>query len=94
VSNYFYLCDILGGSVFSGVKADLFITGEMGHHQVLEICDRNGAHVLLTEHSNCERGYLKDIFSSLLKQTLRDVSNEEFIVEYSQVDIQDPLSII
>jgi putative NIF3 family GTP cyclohydrolase 1 type 2 len=84
----------LGGSVFSGVRADLFITGEMGHHQVLEICDRLNSTVLLTEHSNCERGYLKDVLSGLLKKTLSEFSGDDFEVEYSQVDLQDPLSII
>lgn len=80
--------------MFSGVKADLFITGEMGHHQVLELCDRQNAHVLLTEHSNCERGYLKDVFVPLLEKTLNRISEEEFNVLYSETDIQDPLSII
>ena len=84
----------LGGSVFTGVKADIFVTGEMGHHQVLELCDRQNAHVLLTEHSNCERGYLKDIFVPLLKKTLNQISEDEFNVTYSETDIHDPLTII
>jgi putative NIF3 family GTP cyclohydrolase 1 type 2 len=87
----------IGGSVFAGVVADLFVTGEMGHHQVLEICDRQNAHVLLTEHSNCERGYLRDVFVPLLKEKL--TSNDSnldsvFEVVFSNVDIHDPLTII
>lgn len=79
-----------GGSVFAGVKADLFLTGEMGHHQVLELCDRNGAHVVLTEHSNCERGYLQDIYIPTLKKEIGDSETE---VIFSQVDT-DPLKVI
>lgn len=85
---------LLGGSVFSGVNADLFVTGEMGHHQVLEICDRQNAHILLTEHSNCERGYLSEVFVPLLTKTLNESSDKDFKVMYSEIDIHDPLSII
>ena len=66
----------------------------MGHHQVLELCDRKNAHILLTEHSNCERGYLKDIFVPLLRKTLQQISEDEFHVLFSETDIQDPLAII
>lgn len=72
----------------------MFITGEMGHHQVLELCDRQNAHVLLTEHSNCERGFLKDIFVPLLKETLNQVSQDNFEVSFSEADASDPLLII
>lgn len=66
----------------------------MGHHQVLELCDRKNAHVLLTEHSNCERGFLKDIFAPLLKETLNQVSQDNFKVSFSEADASDPLLII
>lgn len=97
LDNYLNLHPLcLGGSVFAGVTADLFVTGEMGHHQVLEICDRQNAQVLLTEHSNCERGYLRDVFVPLLKEKLNGNSDSSlsFDVVFSDVDIQDPLSII
>lgn len=84
----------LGGSVFNSVNADLFVTGEMGHHQVLELCDRYNAHVLLTEHSNCERGYLREVFVPLLKERLEQSSENSFDVLFSEVDVRDPLSII
>ena len=66
----------------------------MGHHQVLELCDRQNAHVLLTEHSNCERGFLKDILVPLLKETLKQVSQDNFEVSFSEADASDPLLII
>lgn len=66
----------------------------MGHHQVLEICDSLNSHVLLTEHSNCERGYLKDIFTPLLEKTLEKVTLEAIYVKYAESDYQDPLSIV
>lgn len=93
--NYYIIyCLILGGSVFTDVAADLFITGEMGHHQVLELCDRYNSHVLLTEHSNCERGYLRQVFVPLLKETLNRGAENDFEVLFSEVDVCDPLSII
>ena len=85
---------VLGGSIFTDVTADLFVTGEMGHHQVLELCDRHNSHVLLTEHSNCERGYLSEVFVPLLKKTLNHNSENSFEVLFSEVDVCDPLSVI
>lgn len=66
----------------------------MGHHRVLELCDRQNSHVLLTEHSNCERGYLREIFVPLLKETLNQDSKNIFEVLFSEIDICDPLTII
>lgn len=34
-----------------------FVSGEMGHHEVLDAV-HNGASVILTNHSNSERGFL------------------------------------
>ncbi|XP_050443672.1 NIF3-like protein 1 isoform X2 [Adelges cooleyi] len=47
-----------GASLLHGVKADLYITGEMSHHDVLDAIHNNVA-VILSNHSNSERGYLK-----------------------------------
>jgi putative NIF3 family GTP cyclohydrolase 1 type 2 len=49
------VCVGSGASVLKGVKADLFLTGEMSHHDILAAI-ANGTTVLLTEHTNCERG--------------------------------------
>jgi len=51
------LCPGAGGSVITGVEADLYLTGEMRHHDVLDAVAR-GTSVVLTEHSSSERGYL------------------------------------
>jgi putative NIF3 family GTP cyclohydrolase 1 type 2 len=44
---------------------DLFITGEMSHHELLDAAAKN-INVVMLNHSNSERGYLK-YFSGILK---------------------------
>lgn len=51
------LCPGAGGSIVEQTQADLWLTGEMRHHDLLAATE-NGTSVLLTEHSNSERGYL------------------------------------
>lgn len=52
------VCPGAGGSVVAGAKGhDLVVTGEMRHHDVLSLQSR-GISTILTEHTNCERGYL------------------------------------
>ncbi len=51
------LCPGAGGSVVTQAKADLYLTGEMRHHDVLAAVESE-THVILTEHTNSERGYL------------------------------------
>jgi putative NIF3 family GTP cyclohydrolase 1 type 2 len=51
------VCPGAGGSLFQGVRADLLLTGEMRHHDVLAQVERGGA-VILTDHTNTERGFL------------------------------------
>lgn len=51
------VCAGSGSGVLPGVAASVYVTGEMGHHEVLAACHA-GASVILTGHSNCERGYL------------------------------------
>jgi dinuclear metal center YbgI/SA1388 family protein len=63
------LCAGSGGSVFertSGV--DLYLTGEMRHHDVLAKLSQ-GASVILCEHSSSERGYLPRLRERLLAAT-------------------------
>ncbi len=51
-------CPGAGGSVFEKVTyADLLVTGEMRHHDVLNRVG-NGQAVILCDHTNTERGYL------------------------------------
>ncbi len=52
------VCPGAGGSLFEAVGAvDLLITGELRHHDVLARVAR-GTSVILTDHTNCERGWL------------------------------------
>jgi dinuclear metal center YbgI/SA1388 family protein len=62
------LCAGAGGSVLDGVEADAYLTGEMRHHDVLAARAR-GTTVILCEHTNTERGYLR-IFRSRLARAL------------------------
>lgn len=52
------ICVGSGVSVLSGVKADLYITGEMLHHDVLD-ATHLGTHVVLCNHSDSERGFMR-----------------------------------
>lgn len=47
-----------------GLQVDLVITGEMSHHEVWDF-NHNGTTVLLCNHSNSERGYLREFLPKL-----------------------------
>merc|ERR1740129_2554415 len=51
------VCCGSGASVLGGARADLLVTGEMSHHEVLDIVHK-GTSVILADHSNTERGFL------------------------------------
>lgn len=63
------LCAGSGVSVLKGISADLYLTGEMLHHDVLDAV-HHGSHVILTNHSDSERGFLK-IYATILKRSLQ-----------------------
>lgn len=81
-------CAGSGGSVLSGVKSDLYLTGEMSHHDVLDACSR-GTAVILCDHTNTERGYLQQIYKGQLEAVLG--GNVQIVV--SKTD-RDPLQIV
>ena len=81
------VCAGSGSSVLAGSKADLWITGEMSHHEVLDAI-HTGTSVILCEHSNTERGFLK-VFASKLSCILENLVS----VEVSEID-EDPLKIV
>jgi len=59
------VCAGAGGSVFERVHGvDLFVTGELRHHDVLAKV-RSGASVILSEHSHTERGFLPEFARSM-----------------------------
>ena len=81
------VCPGAGGSLFEGLHGpDLFLTGEMRHHDVLAKV-ASGASVVVCDHTNTERGYLPR-FASRLKAQLGDSAD----VLVSTVD-RDPLEI-
>lgn len=85
------VCAGSGSSVLANNrKADLLVTGEFGHHEVLHENHR-GVSCILTDHSNCERGhhpYFAERFSKLLA-----ANNETVEIVVSKVD-RDPLEIV
>ncbi|KAB5555285.1 hypothetical protein PHYPO_G00031960 [Pangasianodon hypophthalmus] len=81
------VCAGSGASVLQGVKADLYITGEMSHHEVLDAVSK-GTSVILSEHSNSERGFLT-VFKERLSAHLPD----SVTVIISQKD-KDPLQVM
>ena len=81
------LCAGSGASVLRGVQADVYLTGEMSHHEVLDAVSR-GTHVILCEHSNTERGYLH-VFREKLTKLLE--GRVEVFVSCSDAD---PLQVV
>jgi len=51
------VCAGAGGAVLAHVEADLLLTGEMRHHDILAR-QAKGASVIVCDHTNTERGYL------------------------------------
>jgi len=82
------LCAGSGSSVLRGLKADLYLTGEMLHHDVLDATQKD-IHVILCNHSDSERGFLK-AFKTKLQHDLLENQVEVFV---SQID-HDPLKTI
>ncbi len=76
-----------GASVLSGVNADLYITGEMSHHELLDSIHQ-GRNVILAEHSNTERGFLGE-----LANKIKVLCEDRVVVEVSSVD-RDPVEIV
>lgn len=84
------VCAGSGGSVFRHrpLAADLYVTGEMSHHEVLDLT-QNGSHVILCEHSNSERGFLEFFQEKLQDEIL--LNQVEVLI--SAVDC-DPLKVV
>ncbi|XP_001357124.4 NIF3-like protein 1 [Drosophila pseudoobscura] len=78
------ICAGSGGSLLRGIQADTIITGEMSHHELLEF-NHNGTTVLLCNHSNSERGFLR-MFAPKLGELLQGACQ----ILISEKD-QDPL---
>ncbi len=87
VINTVAVCPGAGGSVFEKVRhADLLLTGEMRHHDVLARSAK-GTSVILTDHTNTERGYLQHLAQDVVRHC------PGLAVAVSQLD-RDPLQIV
>lgn len=89
------ICAGSGSSVLGPVTADVYLTGEMGHHDVLAALAKNTS-VILCEHTNTERGYLSAVLQPALTKALENDTSEEgepIQVLVSKFD-KDPLVII
>ena len=81
------VCPGSGASVLRGTSGDLYWTGELSHHDVLDAVSK-GKCVVLCEHSNTERGYL-----SVYRETLLDALERKVEIIISKTD-KEPLSIV
>lgn len=86
--NTIAVCAGSGSSVLKGCSADVWITGEMSHHEVLDAIN-SGVTVLLCEHSNTERGYLRNWVEHLSSAVFEDKVH----VAVSDLD-KEPLRIV
>lgn len=80
------ICAGSGGSIFKGVDADLFFTGELSHHEALAATEQ-GRCVVTLFHSNTERGYLDSVMRPGLLEALND---EWIIVQQEESERDDP----
>jgi putative NIF3 family GTP cyclohydrolase 1 type 2 len=76
-----------GGSVLRGARADLWVTGELSHHDALAAVAA-GTSVVVGEHSDTERGYLR-----VLQRRLRTPFEKGLDVRISKAD-RDPFAFV
>jgi putative NIF3 family GTP cyclohydrolase 1 type 2 len=75
-----------GGLLSEASNFDLYLTGELRHHDVLRALSR-GTSVVLCEHSSSERGFLRHF-----ADRLREVTAGRIEVLVSEAD-RDPVEI-
>lgn len=75
------ICAGSGGSVFKGVAADLYYTGELSHHEALYLSE-SGLSVISCNHSNTERPFLEVI----KKQLSEEIPGSEIIISETDKD--------
>lgn len=83
------VCAGSGSSVFRNLRrqVDVLLSGEMGHHDVLA-ANAAGQAVILCEHTNTERGYLRQVLQANLQVSL----GTDASVLVSTCDV-DPLTV-
>ncbi|XP_055683279.1 NIF3-like protein 1 [Lutzomyia longipalpis] len=80
------LCAGSGASVLKNQKAEVYITGEMSHHAILD-ANHSGTSVILTHHTNSERNFLHDAVK-ILSDRLMGIS----VMSTASTD-HDPLKL-
>jgi dinuclear metal center YbgI/SA1388 family protein len=81
------LCPGAGGSLFEGTVCQAYLTGEMPHHYVLAKVEQGSA-VILTDHTNTERGYLP-----VYKRKLGRLLGKAVTIHIARAD-REPLAIV
>ena len=76
-----------GSGALRGVPADVFVTGEMSHHDALAAVAA-GTSVILAGHSNTERGFLRVLGKRLTAEFGKDLK-----VRVAKAD-RDPLRVV
>jgi len=84
------MCAGSGGSVLGGADADLWLTGELGHHEMLFLKE-SGVSAIVCGHSNTERGFLP-VFESQLKKDLASAGTSAELT-ISRTD-RDPIEYV
>ncbi|SPO04297.1 related to Ngg1p-interacting factor 3 [Cephalotrichum gorgonifer] len=85
------VCAGSGADVMRGSGAEMWITGEMSHHDALAAAQR-GRIVVTTYHSNTERQFLEKRLQGMLEERLRpEESRAEVLV--SRID-SDPFRVV
>jgi len=79
-----------GSKILANLNVDIIITGELSHHEILHEVHR-GVSVIVTDHTNTERGYFS-LFKTKFEQLLNK-NNENVEIILSEVD-RDPLEYI
>ena len=79
-----------GSKLLNNVKADMIVTGEFSHHEILHEVHR-GVCVIVTDHSNTERGH-HEYFIKRFKECL-DKFSEHVELFMSESD-RDPLEYL
>ena len=85
------VCAGSGADILRGSSAEMWVTGEMSHHEALAAAQK-GRIVVTTHHSNTERRFLEQTLGVLLGEALRTkMTGAEVFV--SQVD-RDPFRVV
>ncbi|GAA5930892.1 uncharacterized protein JCM15063_002488 [Sporobolomyces koalae] len=89
------ICAGSGSSVLKNVEADLYLTGEMGHHEILA-ANAKGIHVLCCNHTATERPWLSHFaprLESVLNENLGEQEQYKYKVVVNEHD-REPLQVV